>query len=424
MANFVVIGAGLTGGSAAIALRKYSVDARVTLIGDEEEVPYDRPPLSKGYLRGEQPIEKLLVRPREFYAQQTIDTVLGSRACRIDATQRIVHLDGDRRVPFDRLLIATGVRNRRPPIPGIDLQGVHQLRTIGDATRLRAEMQPGRKAVVVGMGFIGCEVAASLRHHQVEVVSIDPGPTPLARVLGETIGGTLAALHASYGVHTVFNDSVEAFEGNGRIERVITKAGLRIPCDFAVVGVGVEPVVNLLHGSGIRIDNGVVVDQHCATSVDGIYAAGDVANHFHPVFGRHIRVEHWQNAMRHGDNAARNMLGERITYDDIPWFWSDQYDANIQYAGFHTVYEDLILRGRLDGGSFAAFYMNGGMIDAVVGLNNARDVRRTMPLIRGRQSVDPDQLRDERVDLRSLAGPVSPAQPRDQWPRPPARPSR
>jgi 3-phenylpropionate/trans-cinnamate dioxygenase ferredoxin reductase subunit len=403
MADFVVLGAGLCGASAAIALRKYSVDARITLIGDESEAPYERPPLSKGYLRGEQPFEKLLFRPPEFYARQSIDTLFGSHARRIDPTQRVVHLDGDRRVPFDRLLIATGVRNRRPPIPGIDLQGVHQLRTVGDATRLRAEMQPGRKAVVVGMGFIGCEVAASLRHHQVEVVSIEPGPTPLTRVLGETIGGMLATLHASYGVHTIFNDTVEAFEGNGRVARVSTKAGLRIPCDFAVVAVGVEPVVDLVDGSGVRIDNGVVVDQYCATNVDGIYAAGDVANHLHPVFGRLIRVEHWQNAMRQGDAAARNMLGERIVYDDIPWFWSDQYDANIQYAGHHRTYEDFVVRGRLDGGSYAAFYMNGGVIDGVVGVNNAKDVRRTMPLIKARRPVDPDRLRDEDLDLRSLA---------------------
>jgi len=158
-----------------------------------------------------------------------------------------------------------------------------------------------------------------------------------------------------------------------------------------------------VESSGIRIDNGIVVDQYCATSIGGIYAAGDVANHYHPVFGRHIRVEHWQNAMRQGDNAARNMLGERIAYDDIPWFWSDQYDANIQYAGHHTSYEELILRGQLDGGSYAAFYMNGCIIDAVVGVNNAKDVRRAMPLIKARRPVDADQLRDERVDLRALA---------------------
>ena len=402
MADFVVLGAGLTGASAAIALRKYSVDARVTLIGEEDEAPYERPPLSKGYLRGELPFDKLLVRPAEFYAQQTIDTVFGTRASRIDGAERVVHLNDGRRVPFDRLLIATGVRNRRPRIPGIDLQGVYQLRTVRDATRLRAEMQRGRKAVVVGMGFIGCEVTAALRHHQVEVVSIDPGSTPLARVLGEAVGGTLASLHTSYGVHTVFNDTVEAFEGTDRIARVVTKAGLRIPCDFAVVGVGVEPVVDLLDGTGIRIDNGVAVDQYCATSVDGIYAAGDVANHFHPVFGRHIRVEHWQNAMRQGDNAARNMLGERIPYDDVPWFWSDQYDANIQYAGHHTSYDELVVRGQLEGGSYAVFYLNAGVIDAVVGLNNAKDVRRAMPLIKARRPVDRARLRDQTVDLRSL----------------------
>src|SRR5688572_3576163 len=260
MADLVVIGGGLTGASAAIALRKYSVDAHVTLIGEEDQAPYERPPLSKGYLRGELPLEQLPVRPPAFYAQQGIDTLFGARAERIHATQRIVYLEGERRVPFDRLLIATGVRNRRPPIPGLELPGVHQLRTIRDATRLRAEMRPGRKAVVVGMGFIGCEVAAALRHHQIEVVSIDPGPTPLARALGETVGGTLASLHASYGVHTIFNDTVQAFEGNGRIARVITAAGLRIPCDFGVVGVGVEPVTGLLDGSEIRIDNGIVVE--------------------------------------------------------------------------------------------------------------------------------------------------------------------
>jgi 3-phenylpropionate/trans-cinnamate dioxygenase ferredoxin reductase subunit len=402
MADFVVIGAGLAGASAAIALRKYSIDARVLLIGEEEELPYERPPLSKGYLRGDQPLEKLLVRPRGYYQHQSIDTMFGARAIRIDGTQRVIHLDGGRRVAYDRLLIATGVRNRRPPIPGIGLEGVHQLRSIRDATRLKAELHPGRKAVVVGMGFIGCEVAASLRHQQVEVVAIDPGTTPLARVLGASVGGMLAALHASYGVHAVFTDTVEAFEGDGRINCVITSAGLRIPCDFAVVGIGVEPVVDFLEGSGIRVDNGIVVDQYCATNVAGIYAAGDLANHFHPVFGRQIRVEHWQNAMRQGDNAARNMLGERIAYDDIPWFWSDQYDANIQYAGHHASFEEIIVRGQLDGGGYAAFYMNGGVIDAVVGVNNARDVRRAMPLIKARQRVDPGLLRDDSVDLRSL----------------------
>jgi 3-phenylpropionate/trans-cinnamate dioxygenase ferredoxin reductase subunit len=320
----------------------------------------------------------------------------------IDSSRRIVFIADGRRVPYDSLLIATGARNRQADIPGIDLEGVHSLRDIRDADRLRAEMRPGRKAAVVGMGFIGCEVAASLRHEGLGVTTIDPGKVPLARILGEPVGATLAAVHESYGVRTIFNDSVAAFEGGDRVEAVTTKAGVRIPCDFVVVGIGVAPVVEFLDGCGVHVDNGVVVDEYCATNVAGIFAAGDVANHYHPVFGRHIRVEHWQNAMRQGANAARNMLKQRVPYHEIPWFWSEQYDANIQYAGYHTSYDALIVRGRLDDSSYAAFYMNGGVIDAVVGFNNAKDVRRAMPLIKTRRPVDPDRLRDQSVDLRSL----------------------
>lgn len=406
MADHVIIGAGLTGASAAIALREHSAGDRVTLIGAEETAPYERPPLSKDYLRGSVAFEKLLVRPAEFYADQRIDTMFGARVSGIDSGRRIVHIADGRRVPFDSLLIATGAANRQARIPGIDLDGIVGLRTVGDADWLRARLQPGCRAVVVGMGFIGCEVAASLRHAGLDVTAIEHGPTPLFRVLGEAVGATLATLHQTYGVRTIFNDSVEAFEGTGRIECVVTKAGLRIPCDVAVVGIGVEPVVNFLDGSGVELDNGIAVDEYCATNVPGIYAAGDVANHYHPVFGRRIRVEHWQNAMRQGANAARNMLQQRVAYDEIPWFWSDQYDANIQYAGHHTSYDELIVRGRLDAGSGAAFYMNGGLIDAVVSVNNAKDVRRAMPLIKARRPVDPDRLRDETVDLRSLAGPA------------------
>jgi 3-phenylpropionate/trans-cinnamate dioxygenase ferredoxin reductase subunit len=403
MAAHVVIGASLAGASAAIALRDQSIDAKVTLIGAEDALPYERPPLSKGYLRGAVPFDKLLVRPAQFYAAQSIDLMLGSRVTSIDSHRRIVHVAGGQRVPYDSLLIATGARNRQARIPGIDLEGVHHLRDVRDADTLRGGMHPGRKAVVVGMGFIGSEVAASLRHEGLEVTAIDPGKAPLERILGEAVGATLAALHESYGVRTIFNDSVAALEGDRRVEAVTTQAGLRIPCEMVVMGIGVEPAVDCLDGSGVRVDNGVVVDEYCATNIAGIYAAGDVANHYHPVFGRHIRVEHWQNAMRQGAGAAANMLGERVPYDEIPWFWSDQYDANIQYAGHHTSYDELIVRGRLDHSSYAAFYMHRGVIAAVVGFNHAKDVRRAMPLIKARRPVDPDQLRDERVDLRSLA---------------------
>jgi 3-phenylpropionate/trans-cinnamate dioxygenase ferredoxin reductase component len=398
----VILGASLAGATAAITLREEGADGDVILIGAEPNPPYERPPLSKAYLRGEVPFDNALVRPAAFYAEHGIQTIFGTRATRIDLPARAVELEDHRRVSFDALLIATGGRNRTVSIPGVDLDGIYSLRTVQDADRIRAEMIAGRRAVVVGMGFIGSEVAASLRQKGLDVVVIDPSKTPLFRVLGEDVGQAIAKLHRDHGVRMIFEDTVAAFEGTRRVGCVVTKGGLRLECDFAVVGIGIEPAVESLGDSGIQLDNGVVVDQYCQTNISGIYAAGDVANHYHPVFDRRIRVEHWQNAIKQGAAAARNMLGQRIAYDEIHWFWSDQYDANLQYAGFHTTWQQLVVRGRLDSGSFLACYVNDGRIDAAVGLNRAKDVRRVMPLIKARRPVNLEQLRNEDVDLRSL----------------------
>jgi 3-phenylpropionate/trans-cinnamate dioxygenase ferredoxin reductase subunit len=399
---YVIVGASLAGATAAITLREEGADGTVTLIGAEHEPPYERPPLSKAYLRGEVPFDKALVRPSAFYADQSIGTVFGMRATRIDPSARFVELEDHRRVPFDALLIATGGRNRRLSIPGADLEGIYGLRTVKDADSIREEMVAGRRVVVVGMGFIGSEVAASLRQKGLDVVAIDPSKTPLFRVLGEAVGQTIADLHRAHGVRTIFEDTVSRFEGTRRVASVVTKQGLRLDCDFVVVGIGIEPAVDMLGDSGIHLDNGVAVDEYCRTNVSGIYAAGDVANHYHPVFDRQMRVEHWHNAVKQGAAAARNMLGRRVAYDEVHWFWSDQYEANLQYAGFHTKWEQLVVRGRLDSGSYLACYVNDDRIDATVGLNRAKDVRRVMPLIKSRRKVDLAQLRDEGVDLRSL----------------------
>jgi 3-phenylpropionate/trans-cinnamate dioxygenase ferredoxin reductase subunit len=400
--RYVIVGASLAGATAAITLREHGADGSVTLVGAEPEAPYERPPLSKAYLRGEALFDKALVRPAAFYADHGIETLFGTRATGIDTSARTVELEDHRRVPFDALLIATGGRNRRLSIPGADLEGIYSLRTVQDADRIRAEIVAGRRVVVVGMGFIGSEVAASLRQKGLEVVAIEPGKTPLFRVLGEAVGQTLANLHRTQGVRTIFEDTVAAFEGARRVSGVVTKAGLRLECDFVVVGVGIEPVVELAEGSGIHVDNGIHVDEYCQTSIKGIHAAGDVANHYHPVFDRRMRVEHWQNAIKHGTAAARNMLGDRVAYDEVHWFWSDQYDANLQYAGFHTEWQQLVVRGSLESGSYLACYVNDGRIDAAVGLNRGKDVRRVMPLIKSRRAVDLEQLRDESVDLRAL----------------------
>ena len=258
---YVIVGASLAGATAAITLREESADGTVTLIGAEPEPPYERPPLSKAYLRGEVPFEKALVRPAAFYAEHGIETMFGTRVTRIDPAARFVELEDHRRVPFDALLIATGGRNRRVSIPGGDLDGIYSLRTVQDADRIRAEMIAGRRAVVVGMGFIGSEVAASLRQTGLDVVAIEPSKTPLFRVLGEAVGQAIAELHRAHGVRTIFEDTVAAFEGTDACRCVVTKAGLRLECDFVVVGIGIEPAVDMLEGSGIHVDNGVVVDE-------------------------------------------------------------------------------------------------------------------------------------------------------------------
>jgi 3-phenylpropionate/trans-cinnamate dioxygenase ferredoxin reductase subunit len=400
---FVIIGASLAGGVAAATLRQDGFDGDVILIGAEPQPPYERPPLSKQYLRGEAPFEKALVRPAGFYHQNRIEARFSTRATRVDPVQRTVSLESGAAVRYDKLLIATGVRNRRPPIPGLDLPGVFDLRTLSDADALRSQIAAGRRAVVVGMGFIGCEVAASLRRKGVEVVSVDPSPTPLFRILGAEVGRVIAAVHQDHGVQSIVEDVVTRFEGRERVERVITRSGKRLDCDFAVLGVGVEPVTDFVAGSGIDTANGILVDEYCRTAFEDIYAAGDVANHYHPLFQKRMRVEHWQNAIQQGAAAARSMLGAGQPYDAVHWFWSDQYDVNLQYAGFHDTWDQMVVRGRLEDRAFLAFYLNRGRIDAVVGVNRGKDLRRAMPLIKSRASVDPRQLADEAVDLRDLA---------------------
>src|SRR5215217_6058795 len=398
--TFVIVGASLAGGGAAATLRQEGFDGRVILIGAESQPPYERPPLSKDYLRGESSFEQTLVQPPDFYGENSIETRYGVRATRVDAAEKVVELGDGEGVAYDRLLVATGGRNRLLPISGLHLEGVHDLRTVADCERIRAEITPGRK--VVGMGFIGSEVAASLRQSGVEVVVLDRNKVPLRRVLGEEVGRVMQGIHRDHGAKLIFEDTVAAFEGADRVERVVTQSGRRIECDFVVVGLGVEPVTELLADTGAQIDNGIVVDEFCRTGVEGTYAAGDVANHYHPVFERRIRVEHWQNALNQGPAAARNMLGKDEPYDDIPWFWSDQYDFNLQYTGFHTEWDELIVRGSMEERNFVAFYLKDGRVLAAVAVNRGRDLRRSMRLIKAQRPVDATKLQDPDIDLREL----------------------
>ncbi len=401
-ARFVIVGASLAGATSAATLREEGFDGDVLLIGAEPSFPYERPPLSKTFLRGESTIQEAMVRPEAFYTDNRIETRFGTTVIGVDAGARTLAIAGGDPVSFDRLLIATGARNRRFPIPGIGLEGVLDLRTLADAARIRAEMLPGHRVVMAGMGFIGSEVAASLRQRGLEVHVVAGGKVPLDRVLGEDVGRVIEGIHRDHGVEMTFEDQVEGFEGNGRVRSVKTSNGLSVPCDFVVLGLGVEPVVNFLEGSGLELDDGLVVDEHCRASVAGVFAAGDIANHYHPIFDRRIRIEHWNNAKAQGRVAALNMMGRETPYDEIHWFWSDQYEHTIQYAGYHREWDDLVIRGSLESRSFAAFYMLGGRVQAVVSVDRPADVQDAMGIIRAGGRADPAKLRDESVDLASL----------------------
>ena len=333
------------------------------------------------------------------------------RATAIDARQKLVELESGERVTYDRLLVATGGRNRTLAVPGADLAGVFQLRTVEDCDRIRAAIERGRRAVVMGFGFIGSEVAASFRQLGVEVAAVEGSRVPLARVLGEEVGRVLAGIHRDKGVELITEDSVEAFEGSGRVERVRTRKGRVLECDMVVAGIGIVPNTELLATAGAHVDNGVLVDERCRTSLPDVFAAGDVTNHLHPVFGR-VRVEHWNNGYQQGQAAARSLLGGEQPYDYIHSFWSDQYEHSIEYVGFAPGWDRLAFRGRPESRKFLGFYLERGIVRAAVGLNRGGDpedpkvegeLKAAVTLIRNRTPVDPATLADEAVDLSGLA---------------------
>ena len=408
--TFVVVGANSAGGTAAATLRTEGFDGRIVLVGAEPHLPYERPPLSKEYLRGEVPRDRAFLRPKGWWEENGVEVLLATTATRVDVEAKTVHLDTGDAVAFDKALIATGGRNRRLSVPGVELEGVHSLRTFEDADALREEARSGRHAVVIGSGFIGCEVSASLRQLGVEVDVVDPGKAPLLRVLGPEIAAVYDAIHRDHGVRFHFEERVAALRGsNGRVEAVQTQSGLELGCDFVVVGVGIRPVTDAVDGSGLDLTNGVAVDATLRTSNPDVYAAGDVANHDHPLFGRRMRVEHWDNALRMGVAAAQSMLGTGGAFEHPHWFWSDQYDTNLQYVGFATEWDELVIRGSLRGRRFVAFYVKDGLVRGVAGMDRGRDVRRAMGIVAAARPVDPVALRDEDVDLKQLAASLTAA---------------
>jgi NADPH-dependent 2,4-dienoyl-CoA reductase/sulfur reductase-like enzyme len=397
MPTIVIAGASLAGAKAAETLRDEGFDGQIVLLGAETELPYERPPLSKGYLLGNEPLDSVYVHPLDWYPDHDVDLRLGVTVTGIDRASSAVVTSDDSIVPYDKLLLTTGASPRRLNIPGSDREGVLYLRTTDDSGRLREAFQGGPRVVVAGAGWIGLETTAAARSYGCPVTVLEPQPGALHDQLGPELGAVFADLHRSHGVEFRFGEVAEEF----RPGLVITSAGAEVPADLLVVGIGAAPNDQLAAAAGLDVENGVLTDEALHTTDPNIYAAGDVANSFNPLLGRRVRVEHWANALNGGPAAARSILGQPVVYDPVPYFYSDQYDLGMECAGLPTPgrYDQVAYRGDRAGLEFIAFWLSRGRL--VAGMNvNVWDVNDDIQsLIRSARQVDLSRLTNPDIPL-------------------------
>ncbi len=401
--RILIIGAGQAGGRAAEALRAAGFAGPVTLVGDEPEPPYERPALSKGVLLGSETVESTLIHPRGAWQEKAVELVTGVRAEAIAPASRSVLFSDGRRIEYAQLILATGSRVR--PLIGVDdtLAGVHYLRTIADAKRLAKDLQPGRRMVVIGGGFIGLEVASSAAKHGLEVTVVERQPMLLERALPADIASAVEALHRSRGVDVRLGAAVSALQGRDRVTAVVLADGTELPADVVVIGIGIIPNTELAEAAGADSADGVVTDQYGRTSVDGLWAAGDVTSHFNPLLGRRVRLESWQNAQNQAIAVAKNCIGTPVAYAEVPWFWSDQHGVNIQMAGMAEAGAQTVWRGDPATGKAVAFSLTGNRLVCATAFNAGGDIRFARKLIESRQGVDARTLADPAAKLKDLA---------------------
>jgi 3-phenylpropionate/trans-cinnamate dioxygenase ferredoxin reductase subunit len=403
-ATHVIVGASLAGAKAAETLRAEGFSGRVILLGQETERPYERPPLSKGYLQGNDEKSSIYVHEEGWYAEHDVDLRLGVAAAAVDPAQRQVLLSDGTTVGYDQLLLATGSSPRQLRVAGADLDGVLYLRTAADSERLKAALSGGGQLVLAGAGWIGLEVAAAARTAGCEVTVVEPEAVPLHRAIGPELGQVFADLHTEHGVRFRFGEGVSELSGTGHVSEVVTSSGARLPADVVVVGIGAVPNTGLAEDAGLEVSNGVLVDAALRASAPGIFAAGDIANAVNPLLGRRIRVEHWANALNSGPAAARAMLGQDVSYDQVPYFYSDQYDLGMETAGVPEPggYDQVVYRGDRAAREFIAFWLQGGAL--VAGMNvNVWDVSDDIQaLIRSGRKLDPARLADPDVPLTEV----------------------
>jgi 3-phenylpropionate/trans-cinnamate dioxygenase ferredoxin reductase subunit len=402
----VIVGASLAGAKAAEALREEGFDGPVVMIGEESERPYERPPLSKDYLLGKADRETIYVHPQEWYAEHDVDLRLGVEVTSIDRAVHEVSLADGRKAGYGKLLLATGSSPRRLSVPGADLDGVLYLRSAGDSDRIRAAFQDASRVAVIGAGWIGLETAAAARAAGAEVTVLEMAELPLQRVLGRQVARVFADLHLANGVDLRGGVRITEISGSGgKADGVRLADGRHVGADVVIVGVGISPNVQLAAAAGLEVDNGVWVNAQLRSSDPDIFAAGDVANAFHPLLGKHVRVEHWANALNQPQTAAKAMLGQDVAYDLVPYFYTDQYDLGMEYAGYVEPdgYDEVVFRGDVEGREFIAFWL-GDHGRVLAGMNvNVWDVNDAIQaLVRSGRPVDTAALRDPDTPLESL----------------------
>ena len=397
----VIVGAGQAGGQTAISLRQAGYEGRVIVCGAEPAPPYQRPPLSKKYLSGELARERVFLRPENFYSRNDIELRLGNAVRAIDPDRRTVTLaDGDS-IKFTDLVIATGSRPRRLDVPGANLGNVFYLRTLEDVEAIRAELTAGRRLAVVGGGYIGLEVASTAKGLGLEVCVIEAADRLLGRVTAPEMSDYYARACRARDVNVRLSASVGAFEGDGKVEGV--RCGTEIiPADLVVIGIGVVPDVELAKSAGLPCDDGIVVDERCATSAGHVYAAGDCTRHPNPVLGRTLRLESVQNAIEQAKIAAANIAGNPSRYVQVPWFWSDQFNLKLQMVGISDGYDTIVQRGSMDADDFAMFYFKEGILIAVDAVNRPREFMACRKLVPERPRIDPAKLADESIPMQEM----------------------
>jgi 3-phenylpropionate/trans-cinnamate dioxygenase ferredoxin reductase subunit len=402
--TFVIVGAGLAGAKAAQTLREEGFDGSVILIGEEPVRPYERPPLSKTLLLGTAEPDSVYVHDAGWYAGHDVDLHTATRAVAIDRAARRLHSADGERVGYDKLLLATGCTPRALTVPGAHLDGVLQLRTLADSARIAAALTDGARIVIIGAGWIGLEVAAAARQRGASVTVVELADLPLQRVLGDEIARVFADLHRAHGVTFRFAAQVREVRGAGRVSSVLLTDGTELPADTVVAAVGVRPNIELADQAGLAVDNGIVVDQSLRTTDPDIYAAGDVANAHHPLLGRHIRTEHWANALHGGPAAARAMLGQPVSYDALPYFYTDQYDLGMEYTGHAGPgdFDRVVIRGDVAKREFIAFWTSRGRVLAGMNVNIWDVIDPIQRLIRSALPIDPIRLADVDLPLDEL----------------------